>query len=656
MVGGFKDMNVKILAVLVLVLVTIGISVYISALVSERQKEIEKELADLKDLFNDFEWVHKQLLTNFEENQKTVESLQQKYENLTIVYEQLLEQYEQLLEELGPLKDYIEEFYTLKDLEFSLPVSIVIYKDGEYAVTLDVETKQVIMRSLNHTRVIQTAIDVVASRGGRIVIKSGTYVVDTIRLEGVKNVSILGEGWSTKLVARGRDTNVFKIGNRVDPTKSSQRIEIAYLMIDGLNQATEDTEPEKVERRFGIEIASPDGSTKDIYIHHVYIYNTGSDSIYVYGSEAVIAFNLIENTRGYWAAIHEHGAGATGAPPYPGSSHRSIIIGNIIRNSAVSAIRHGRIIAFNYVYNCSSRAFTDFLKGTIVGGDPGSVIIGNVIEYLPSGVSGITTWRAQNIVIGNTIRNAGRYGIILLHNQMRITPVSGHIMIGNVILYSKSSGIYVGSNNNVIKDNIIVRPGYAGIAFAGNGRNDTIVENNIIIDPGYPYNGYNAYGIVVIGYYNIVRDNKILVIDIDKIKPEAAIYELGNYNIIEDNYIRPDISFRQGIILASGSHTTIKNNFGYPTETWGVATIIGDGTSSEFVVNIMHDLISDKAVCYASSTGASSAIPINIFTYLIDMDKDGFREMVRIIIKFDNILAENEVVEIYWKCEVVGKT
>jgi len=496
--------------------------------------------------------------------------------------------------------------------------SYIVFKDTDGLTKVkDGMTGQVVYASSDDASAIQYAVNQLRS-GGRMLIKSGTYIVDTIYIQGVRGLSIVGEGWGTRLVAKGSDTIVFKIGDRVDSSKSSQGVEIAYLMIDGSNQATEDTYPENVDRRFGIEAVSPDGSTKDIYIHHLYIYNTGSDSIYMWTCEGcIVAYNLVENTRGYWSSIHEHG---TLNADYPGFSHRAVIVGNVIRNSAVCSIRHGRIIAFNRVVNSGGREYTSWAASAIVGGDPGSLIYGNVIEGTQRGVSGILTWRSGNIIEANTIVNASKHGIIVGYNIPSITPVSGHTIVDNVIINPGYNGIFIpGSvSNSIVKGNTVVRPAVSGILFGTDAGNDNVVEGNVVIDPAYPYNGYNGYGIVVYGSYQLIKNNKIIVAS-SNVVPQAFIKEGGgDYNVIEGNYIPANASTREGPIVKTGAHTVVRDNPGYLTENSGTAVIPAGSTR----VTVNHGLASAPTKILVTPYGNARVWVENITSTSFDIVTD----------------------------------
>jgi len=85
----------------------------------------------------------------------------------------------------------------------------------------------------------------------------------------------------------------------------------------------------------------------------------------------------------------------------------------------------------------------------------------------------------------------------------------------------------------------------------------------------------------------------------------------------------------------------------------GTATITGDGSTTEFQVEVQHNLPSDKIAVSVSTTRPTTATPSYIFAYVDDKDNDGFRETIVITVRFDTAPADGEEIEIYWRAEVV---
>jgi len=88
-------------------------------------------------------------------------------------------------------------------------------------------------------------------------------------------------------------------------------------------------------------------------------------------------------------------------------------------------------------------------------------------------------------------------------------------------------------------------------------------------------------------------------------------------------------------------------------EAKGTVTVVGNGSSNVFQVEVRHGLNTDKLVVSVSSTKPLSATPSYLYGYLVDRDGDGFRETVVVCVRFDTAPADGELVEIYWKAESV---
>ena len=117
-----------------------------------------------------------------------------------------------------------------------------------------------------------------------------------------------------------------------------------------------------------------------------------------------------------------------------------------------------------------------------------------------------------------------------------------------------------------------------------------------------------------------------------------------------------------GFLLARSDYDSLKrdvrnveqrlNNF-LSKRTKGIVRIVGDGSTTEFQVEVQHNLRSDKIAVSVSTTRPTTATPSYIFAYVDDKDNDGFRETIVITVRFDSAPAQGEVVEIYYVAEVV---
>jgi len=80
----------------------------------------------------------------------------------------------------------------------------------------------------------------------------------------------------------------------------------------------------------------------------------------------------------------------------------------------------------------------------------------------------------------------------------------------------------------------------------------------------------------------------------------------------------------------------------------GIATITGDGSTTEFEVRFEHNLPTDKLVVAVSTTKPTTGKFSYIFAYLDDENNDGFYETVVVTVKFDTAPADGEIVNIYY--------
>ena len=109
--------------------------------------------------------------------------------------------------------------------------SIIIYKDGDYAVAIDGMTNNIIAKDINHTSVIQSAINYLSGKGGgTIFIKSGNYnISSTINLQ--PDISIIGENPYTTIFIPTSDIAIFNISN-------VNNVIIGNFTIDDVNATT----------------------------------------------------------------------------------------------------------------------------------------------------------------------------------------------------------------------------------------------------------------------------------------------------------------------------------------------------------------------------------------------------------------------------------
>ena len=237
--------------------------------------------------------------------------------------------------------------------------------------------------------------------------------------------------------------------------------------------------------------------------------------------------------------------------------------------------------------------------------------------------------------INNWIEGGG-YGIYfedgvdfwILHNLFWHNNVDLYFFRGNRVLVDgcrseDSNNFIVASYEYGIKRTIITN-------------NRIFATKNDVISIGKAF-----YGLIIKNNYLDGENTTPRFLTISSLRTNALVID----NIIENCTESYPISITLG---ATGIKAIVKRNIGYPTENEGIATIIGDGTTTTFTIDIQHGLVSDKIVVYIACKRSAT-----YKWYLVDTDSDGFYETVRVEITFDSAPADGEVVEIYWKAEVI---
>ncbi len=400
----------------------------------------------------------------------------------------------------------------------------LVEKEGTNIYVNDKEGNKV-YETIDAPTAINWALNNLPTVGGKVLVKAGTYTISSpILIQGKNNVVLEGEGWkSTKLVTSGADTICIKIGDRADANKACKDIIVRGFYIDGSSQTTETTIPETVDRRFGIEIAG--GESKRILIEENYVYNTGSDGIYMYVSpKCVVRKNIVEGVRGYWAGIHNHLGGEATAV-----GNEYAVVDNIVFNCNCSGIRHGVIIANNQLFDNGLSGATDGREAQIVGG-AGNIIIGNHINYYYRARVGIKTFNERNIVVGNTVA-CGIY----------VDGYSRHIVANNGIIRGAGIRLYQTTGTRVCGNTFHQINEAHGILLQGSSR--CVIDGNILADIGYSANNtYDAIRLEASGANNCLRNviahNQIYSGQANL--PRYGIVEADanqDYNIIANNIV-----------------------------------------------------------------------------------------------------------------------
>ena len=404
--------------------------------------------------------------------------------------------------------------------------------------------------------------------GGIILLKEGTFSISSPVLITKSYVKIEGSGAATILKSTENNT-IIRIGDRSDTAKNPTHVTIADLRIDGSSQETATYSPESDDTRLGIDIEGTE--TKDIVVRNCYIYNTGSDGVYGYATGDVLVTGcIVDSVRGYWAGIHPHGL------------HYWAIIGNIIHDCSTGAIRHGQVIANNFISHCGGG--DDF--PAIKCADDQGAIVGNRLYYCKYVGIRLGGKEGANAVIGNAILIVQNgYGIYL--ETGGTYPGVHNVIAHNVISDTDKDGIYFDGVNLhlMIEGNVIFSTyGGHGIRFVGDYCH--ILNNKLRRIGKNADNTYDGIFIAAGSTHNIIRGNYIYTDQANK--PRYCINEEDNtadYNVIELNILR---DYATAALNIQGINSLARNNFGQNMKTvtadysmiWADEVILADASSA----------------------------------------------------------------------------
>lgn len=409
--------------------------------------------------------------------------------------------------------------------------------------------------------------------GGIILLKEGTFSISSPILITKSYVKIEGSGAATILKSVGNNT-IMRIGDRSDTAKNPTHVTVSDLRIDGSSQETATTAPESDDTRLGIEIAGTE--TEDVVVRNCYIYNTGSDGIYGYAtSYALITGCVVSSVRGYWAGIHPHAV------------HYWDIIGNIIHDCSTGAIRHGQVIANNFISYCG--VGYDF--PAIKCADDLAAITGNRLFW--SRFVGIRLGANEiaNAVIGNAILIVQNgYGIYLGGGgKFGVHNIIAHNIISDIV----KDGIYFdGTNEHMIIEGNVIYSTYGGHGIRFVGNYCQIINNKLRRIGRDADNTYDGIFIAAGSTHNIIRGNYIYTDQANK--PRYCINEEDNtadYNMIELNILR---DYATSALNIQGANSLVRNNFGQNMKTvttnysmiWADETILADASGGAITITL----------------------------------------------------------------------
>jgi len=182
-----------------------------------------------------------------------------------------------------------------------------------------------------------------------------------------------------------------------------------------------------------------------------------------------------------------------------------------------------------------------------------------------------------------------------------------------------------------------------GCIIEKNGGQGVHIEeaHRVIVEGCYFYSNYGNGVFLRNTYHNIIIGNVLMENSGYGITEDSET----DLNIIVGNRL---INNGKGEIRKTGAHTIVKHNLGFPTESQGVTSITGDGSSTTFTVDVDHGLVNDKV---AVKVGCRKEATYK--WWLVDTDGDGFHEKIRIQLTFAQPPASGETVDIFWCAEAV---
>ena len=331
------------------------------------------------------------------------------------------------------------------------PYGYIIFTDGTNYYAKNGRTGQIDFSGTDAVSVINNAISTASNQGGGIIlIKAGTYPVDNV-IYMKSNVSLIGEGESTKLVRQSvANTNsVYKY--MVIRADDVSNIRIENLAIDG-NKNNLPWTGDRGDYPL-ISLNAP----RNAVINKVYLSNARGGAILDvgYGIQVRITNSVMINGGGSDApcdAIHMF------------ETHYTIVTNNIIAN------------------------VTDV--GTAIDNSFYVVVHGNIYELCS--IAGVAFYNSNDsatqptfAVITNNIINGSRWDI-WIGNAPGTTHKPESVIIANNELRTGTRGIYVNGGSIItIANNIIRYQGGGNASIELNNTFEVQILNNLMTDAQY---------------------------------------------------------------------------------------------------------------------------------------------------------------------------
>jgi len=258
------------------------------------------------------------------------------------------------------------------------------------------------------TIAIQNAINSLIN-GGTVVIPTGTYIVDQVKL--TSNIHLIGQGWQSVLkLKNGAGSEIIKLKDEAGTSSFS----VSNLKLDGnrFNQAG----------GVGANIMIVNG--RNFWIENVYSTNSYNDSIWVNkSSDFIIKNNFVIDNGVDGISLHE--------------SKRATVIGNNCRKSGQ------RESGSNILVLDTDPSGPTPSDSVIVANNQTSEAAGNL------GFGIVYQYSDNAIIIGNTSFNNAQYGISVRgHNAYN--RHFGATIANNIVRSNQSGGIVVMYMDNAI--------------------------------------------------------------------------------------------------------------------------------------------------------------------------------------------------------------
>ena len=314
--------------------------------------------------------------------------------------------------------------------------------------------------------VIQGAINALPTSGGKVLLRSGTYVLSRGITDGNKDFVILqGEGWNTTLkIADGTQEIVVSITDQTGWI-------ISDIAIDG-NKANNEQVPGGVPHDMnqnGIQLfRTTHSKIVRCYVHDTIFHGI---NLHYQSTDNVVEDCLVERC----GSEGDYGA-SSGILVFSGSPRnvvrRNRCIDNHARGIYISAYSSDCLVSDNIIVGGSSEAAQGIivmdnsdrveLRNNTIMNPPGNgVDVGN--RYGP-GYDGVR-------ILGNTIIDPGASGIWCGPGGTNAT------ISGNYIKGAGIHGIWTEGSGGAITDNRIIKPSGEAVYCEGQG---TVVSGNVV--------------------------------------------------------------------------------------------------------------------------------------------------------------------------------